>query len=95
MGHQIIRQPDGLLCVYSTIVGQIIVYDATPQELVDYYAQEAAERARRDTRKMIDAVLTGEQPYYQFTMTYDEAVADHLEHDGEPEIVRRPEGSGV
>jgi hypothetical protein len=77
MGHQIIRQPDGLLAVYSSGVDDWVITDATAAELEDYYAARAAEDARRSAREAARAVLAGEASkiYCQFTMTYDEAVA--------------------
>lgn len=75
MGHQIIKQPDGKLAVYSSVVDAWILVDASPEELLDYYAERAAKDARRDTQRVLDAVLA-DQPrevYYQFAMTFDEA----------------------
>lgn len=76
MGHQIIEQPDGKLCVYSTFVDGIIISDATGQELLDYYAEQAAERARDQVSKIIAHVRNHEpeKAYYQFAMTYEEAM---------------------
>jgi len=47
MGHQIIKQPDGKLAVYSSGVDAWVVVDASPEELLDYYAKRAADDARR------------------------------------------------
>lgn len=76
MAHQIIEQPDGKLCVYSTIVDSIIIENATGQELLDYYAAEAAIAARAHISKIIAHVRNHEpeKVYRQFTMTYNEAV---------------------
>lgn len=85
MGHQIIKQPDGRLCVFSTFTDNIILADATADELADYYAEDAAEKARKETKRLTDMVLNGEKrPYFQRTMTYDEAVELHRKHNGEP-----------
>lgn len=76
MGHQIIQQPDGLLCVFSTVTDSIIIRDATAAELIADYAEMAAVEARERIRRIIDLVEAGDarKAYYQFTMTYDEAV---------------------
>lgn len=86
MGHQIIKQPDGLLAVWSTGTDSWILYDGTPEEIVEYYAERAAEDARRSARATVDAVLAGEpeRRYYQFTMTFEEANREHLERGHEP-----------
>jgi len=75
MGHQIIKQPDGRLAVFSSVVDDWIIHDASPQELEDYYAEKAAEKAREDTRRICGAVLAGDarSVYYQFALTFDEA----------------------
>lgn len=79
MGHQIIKQPDGKLCVFSSATDSIIVTDATPEELIEMYAEDAAVKARHDAKWVIDAVQAGEprKVYHQFAMTYEEAVAMH------------------
>lgn len=76
MSHQIIPQPDGRLCVWSTVVDEIIIVDAEPDELVEYYADRASEDAREKSRRIIDLVSAGQarKVYYQFTMSYAEAV---------------------
>jgi hypothetical protein len=75
MGQQIIKQPDGRLAVFSTVVDAFIVVDATPQELLDWRAEEAAKEARRTTQRELDHVLGGEpeRSYFQFTKTWEEA----------------------
>ena len=80
MSHQIIRQPDGLLAVFSDNVDAFVVTDATPEELVEWYAQEAAERAREAARRQIDLVLNSPKPYAQFTLTWKEASALDRQH---------------
>jgi hypothetical protein len=84
MGHQIIRQPDGKLAVFSSTTDTWILTDASPEELEDYYAERAAEDARRSARKTLGHVLAGEprKAYYQFAMTFTEADEMSREHDG-------------
>lgn len=84
MSHQIIQQPDGRFCVFSTVVDEIVIWNATPAQLVDHYRQEAADRAEAEARRVIGHVQGGNarKAYYQFTMTYDEAVAEHQARGG-------------
>lgn len=86
MGHQIIKQPDGLLAVWSTVTDSWMLYDATPAELLDYYAERAAKRAREDTQEALDAVIAGDarRVYFQFALTFDQANTEHLERGHEP-----------
>ena len=75
MGHQIIRQPDGKLAVFSSFTDTWILMDATAADLEDYYAEKAAADARRHAAETLAAVLAGEpqKVYYQFAMTFEEA----------------------
>lgn len=84
MGHQIIKQPDGRLAIFSSGVDTWIMKDAEPGAVEDYYAMRAAEDARRSARETISHVLAGEpqKVYYQFTMTFEEADAIARETDG-------------
>jgi hypothetical protein len=80
MGEQIIQQPDGKLAVFSSIVDDFIVLDATPPELMEWRAKRAADEERERTRAEIGRVLVRDAnhprpaPYYQFTLTWAEAV---------------------
>jgi hypothetical protein len=84
MGHQVIRQPDGKLAVFSSFSGEWIRWDNSPEELVEWYAERAAEDARRSARQTVDAVLAGNprEVYCQFTMTFEEANAESGENGG-------------
>lgn len=80
MGQQIIRQPNGMFCVFSTSIDELIVTDATADEVIERFAQMAAQEATERVTRLIEQVLDPQaRPYYQFTITYDEAVA----HDAE------------
>ncbi|MBD5367285.1 MAG: hypothetical protein HDR82_09880 [Bacteroides sp.] len=46
MGAFIARQPNGLLCRWSTIVDNITHYNMTEDEYVEYRAEKAREDAR-------------------------------------------------
>ena len=59
MGHQIIKQPDGKYLIWSTIVDDIIVYDADREEVIEYFIEKAAERARRETDQSLDLIDEG------------------------------------
>lgn len=83
MGHQIIKQPDGLFAVFSTYSDSWIVWDASPEELSDYYAERAEADARENTARLL--ALIEENPrlaYYQFTMTFAAANESSVAHDG-------------
>lgn len=84
MGHQVIKQPDGLYAIFSSVVDSWIVYDATRQDVIDYYAGQAEKDTREKVTRILDSV--DEDPrkaYYQFAMTFEEANALSVEHGGE------------
>jgi adenylate kinase len=85
MGQQIIKQPDGLLAVFSSIVDAFIVVDATPEEILDWRAEEAAAKERERTQRELDAVLADDprKVYYQFAKTWEEAAEMDREHGGD------------
>lgn len=85
MGQQIIKQPDGKLAVFSSITDTFIVVDATPEEILDWRAEEAAQAARERTKRELDHVLTGNPraAYFQFAMTWEEASRMDREHGGD------------
>ena len=49
MGAFIARQPNGLLCRFSTVVDTITDYNMTDEE----YAEMCAEKARKEAREVI------------------------------------------
>ena len=53
MGAFIARQPNGLLCRFSTIVDTVTDYNMTEEE----YIELCAEKAREEARKTIERYL--------------------------------------
>jgi len=86
MGQQIIKQPDGKLAVFSTVVEAFIVTDATAEELVEWRAEEAAKEAREQTRRQVRHVLADEpeRVYARRAMTWEEASQVNEANGGEP-----------
>jgi hypothetical protein len=87
MGQQIIRQPDGKLAVFSSVVDAFIVVDATPEEILEWRAEEAAQEARRRTQRELDKVLAGDPGavYFRGALTWEEASKMHQENTLEDE----------
>jgi hypothetical protein len=84
MGNQIIRQPGGHFAIFDSGPGTIIVWDATADEIVEWFAERAAEKARADARRDIMHVAAGNprEVYFQFAMTWEEALAEDRQHGG-------------
>jgi hypothetical protein len=85
MGKQIIRQPNGRYAIFSTGTDTIHMWDATADEVVEHFVERAVEDARREWRRIVECVAAGEprRVYYQFTMTWEEALELDREHGGE------------
>lgn len=71
--------------MFSTVVDAFVVVDATPEEILDWRAIEAAAEARRQTQRQLDHVLAGEpeRSYFQFAMSWEEAAAKDRENGDE------------
>lgn len=83
MADQIIKQPDGLLAVFSNFSDSWRAWDATPEELIQFYVDEAVAETRERIMRLL--ALIEENPrraYYQFTMTFAEANEKSVAHDG-------------
>lgn len=81
MARQIIKQPNGKYCVFSTVVDGIVDYDMSVSEL-----KKDRKNGDEETINQIIAKLeNGEKPYYQFTMTFDEMLVVVEDTDGEDE----------
>jgi hypothetical protein len=89
MGWQVIKQPDGRLGIFSSVVDDWIYVDCTPEEAVQVFVDQAAEDTRRAVQRIVDFVVAGEptKAYYQFAMSYKEAcelARERGDEDGEP-----------
>ena len=84
MGQQIIRQPDGLYALFSSVVDNYVMFDATPEEIVEYFTELERERIERSVGLKIAALSVGRKPYHQFTLSWEEACQKALEVHGEP-----------
>jgi hypothetical protein len=85
MGHQVIRQPDGQLAVWSTVVDDFVIFDATTEEIAEHYAEEARKKAREDWAEACKRALeTGTSGRYQFAMQWEEAQEQRASVHGAP-----------
>ncbi len=88
MGHQIIRQPNGKYCIWSSHVDSIILFDATSDDLVEYYGNKAAQDSKLNIIRVVDKLDRGQARliYHQFTMSYAEALERSRETNTVEEI---------
>lgn len=72
MGKQIIKQPNGKYCIFSSIVDSLTDYNCTKEEILNEYQFQFGINGRERAEKIINQLENGEKPYFQFTMTFDE-----------------------
>jgi hypothetical protein len=84
MGKQIIKQPDGRFAVYCSISGVIELWDATEEKVVGHFVGIAEIEAMRQVRAKLVHVAADEpeKAYYQFAMTWQEALTNDWAHGG-------------
>jgi hypothetical protein len=84
VNYQIIKQPNGKLAIFSPFSGTIALQGATAEGVAEWFADRAAEGAREEARRKIKHVVAGNprKVYFQFAMTWEEALAEDREHGG-------------
>lgn len=82
MSYQIIQQPDGLYAVWSTNVDSFVLIDATPADIVNEWIKDERTRLTESVQRIVGQLANNQAPYAQFTMTWDEALAQHAEVHG-------------
>jgi 2-iminoacetate synthase ThiH len=83
MAEQIIKQPDGKYCGFSTVTDDAVYYDATKEEIIEDLVDKFRKTTTEQITAVIDALDRGEKPYYQFTMSYEEMFETIKEVHGE------------
>jgi hypothetical protein len=90
MGRQIIKQPNGLYAVWSTIIDNFVYINEDRGELIKSLTDEAIneikEKTKEKVNKTIDELESGKKPYYQFTMTWKEAIKTIKNIHGKKEV---------
>ena len=91
MGKQIIQQPNGQFAIFSTGTDTVHVWDATAEEIEEHFVNRAADDERRRVREILAHVAAGNpsKAYYQFAMTWAEALEADEEHGGEVWLAER------
>ncbi len=74
MARQIIKQPDGRYAIFSSVVDDFILLNATPQDIIDDYVVDCRTLIADKVAEVVAALDRGEKPYYDLTKTFDEAV---------------------
>jgi len=98
MGYQIIQQPNGMLSLWDGIGQGIVIFDADEDEIVDYLIEVHRNLTKANVAATAAKVRKGEQAYYQFTISWSEALTrmrDCHGKDAAQEILDRMEPEEV
>ena len=85
MGQQVIKQPNGLYAVWSSMADAIVFYDATPNEILEYWLEEERERLKWKLSDLIAKLDQGIPAYHQFTKSWEKALELTEDAHGETE----------
>lgn len=85
MGRQIIKQPNGKYCIFSSVVDNVTFYNMTQDEIIDEWTKEAREDIERKVKDIVSKIENNEKPYFQFTKNYDEMIEEIKEIHGNKE----------
>lgn len=84
MGYQIIREKlNAGFAIFSSITDRLVLRHGTPIQVSDWFARDAADKARAESLRIIGEFMRGKKPYFNFTMTIDEAEAKEKEVHGD------------
>lgn len=84
---QIIKQPNGKYCIFSGIVDNITHYDLTREEIIEVKLEQAREEIIYNVDRILSKIEKNEQPYHQFTMSFDDMIEQIKVVHGEEESI--------
>lgn len=53
MDYRVIRQPDGLYCIWNLLIEDFVVWDATADDVDTFIVTEAIQKAQDEAMKLI------------------------------------------
>lgn len=86
MGQQIIKQPNGKYCLFSSVVDNVTYYDMTKEEIVEVWTEKAKKDFEEKVNDIISKLDEGDKPYFQFTLSYEEMLQTILEVHSDDEM---------
>ncbi len=75
MGRQIIKQPNGKYCIFSSVVDNVTHYNMDVEDIINQWANEAKIKIAEDVKQVIEQLEKGEKPYFQFTKSYEQMLS--------------------
>jgi excinuclease UvrABC ATPase subunit len=85
MGRQIIKQPNGKYCIFSSVVDNVTFYDMSVEDIIEEWVDEARKNITEKVESIVLKIENNENPYFQFTKSYDEMIEDIERNHGKKE----------
>lgn len=57
------KEGEDLFGIWSTVVEDVVVYDLTAQEIIQFKGKQAAREARQETSTIVQQLQWGRNPY--------------------------------
>ena len=70
MGWQIVKQPNELYAIWSTVVDDFIVTDGTKDKIIEYWAQDAYNDGKRNASQYIEDIES-DRPKHRLQYDYE------------------------
>jgi hypothetical protein len=86
MSRQIIKQPNGKYCIFSSIVDNVTHYNMSVDDIIEEWLNEAKNKIVEDVKSIVAKLENNEQPYYQFTKSFDDMLFVIKEIHGKKEM---------
>lgn len=74
MSHEIIKQPNGLFAVWSTIIDDFVMVDATPEDIINDEVEMAREKSTKEINEIVSALNT--KGSFMHFRSWEEALED-------------------
>lgn len=72
MGKQIVKQPNGKYCIFSTVVDNLTHTNLTANEIIKEYQNQYGIFGKEKAEKIINQLENNEKPYFQFNYSIEE-----------------------
>ena len=86
--QQIIKQSNGKYCLYSSIAGDVVLWDATPNNILDEWVNSYRKEMAQKIKKIIESLDDNGKPYYQFTISFEDAIEDLKKNNPSSEFLK-------
>jgi hypothetical protein len=85
MSNQIIKQPNGKYCIFSSIVDNVTHFDMSVENIIELWANEEKKKIEKAVKGIVAALEVDAKPYFQFTKSYEDMISTIKEIHGEKE----------